>query len=58
MLYKSYPTLYNINYKQLINIKNFHIPRSFLMLYFWSYQKYPLSLPLNTNPGGLDITLL
>ena len=57
MLYKSYPPLYTTNYQRFMSIKNFHIPYSFLMLYFWSYQKYPLSLPLTTNPGELDITL-
>ena len=57
MLEKSYPP-HTINYQQLTLNKNFYIPHSFLMLYFWSYQKYPLSLPLTTNPGGLDITLL
>ncbi len=56
MLYKSYPP-YNTNNQTLTYIKNFHAPHSFLMLYFWSYQKYPLSLSLTTNPGGLDITL-
>ena len=57
MLEKSYPP-HTINYQQLTLNKNFYRPHSFLMLYFWSYQKYPLSLPLTTNPGGLDITLL
>ena len=57
MLYKSYPLPYTANYQQITNIKNFHIPRFFLMLDFWSCQKYPLSLPSNTNLGGLDIIL-
>ena len=57
MLEKSYPPLYTTNYQQLTHTKNFHIPRSFLMLYFWSFQKYPLTLPPITNLGGLDITL-
>ena len=57
MLEKPYPPLYIINYQRFTYIKKFHITCSFLMLYFWLYPKYLLSLPSNTNHGGLNTVL-